>query len=88
MQVRDLNKWKNLSLRPYLQRIRIYPGRLEFSLDKISSDSKRLQCKGTKHNDTLATFVVSGNVSRLPCLHEWKYGAYPDLFNYAVNLPG
>ena len=30
------------------QRIRIYPGKLEFSLDKISSDSKRLHCKRTK----------------------------------------
>ena len=70
------------------QRIRIYPGKLEFSLDKISSDSKRLHCKGTKDNQTLVTFVTSGNLSGFLCLDECKYGAYQNLFNYAVNLPG
>ena len=70
------------------QRIRIYPGKLEFSLHKISSDSKRLHCKGTRDNQTLATFVTSGNLSGLPCLHDSKYVAYQNLFNYAVNLPG
>ena len=69
------------------QRIRIYPGKLEFSLDKISSDSKCLHSKGTKDNQTLVTFVRSGNVSGRPCSDECQYGAYQNLFNYAVNLP-
>ena len=47
-----------------MQRIRIYPDKLEFSQDKISSDSKRLHCKGTKDDQTLATFVTSGNLFR------------------------
>ena len=69
-----------------MQRIRIHPFKLEFSLDKISSDSKRLHCKGTKDNQTLVTFVTGGNLSGLSCLHECKYGAYRNLFNYSVNL--
>ena len=61
------------------QRIRIYSGKLEFSLDKILSDSKRLHCKGTKDNQTLVTFVTSGNLSGLLYLHERKYGALVQL---------
>ena len=69
------------------QRIKIYPGKLEFSLHKISSDSKRLHCKSAKDNQTLATFLAIGNLSGLPCLHECKYGGYQNLCNHAVNLP-
>ena len=65
------------------QRIKIYPGTLEFSPNEISSDSKCLHCKRTKDNQTLATFATSENLSGLPCLQ-----SYPNLFNYAVNLPG
>ena len=36
---------------------------------------------------TLFTFLTTENLSRLPCSHECKYGAYSDLSSYAVNLP-
>ena len=69
------------------QRIRIYPGKLKFILDKISPDPGRLHDKYAKENQTLFTFPTAENLSRLPCSHECKYGAYSDLSSYAVNLP-
>ena len=65
------------------QRNRIYPGKLKCILVKISSDPGQ-----RNPNQTLFTFLTTENLSRLPCLHECKYGAYSDLSSYAVNLPG
>ena len=70
------------------QRIRIYPGKLKFILVKISPDPGCLHGKHAKENQTLFTFLTTENLSRLPCSHECKYGAYSDLSSYAVNLPG
>ena len=70
------------------QRIRIYPGKLKFILVKISPDPGCLHGKHAIENQTLFTFLTTENLSRLPCLHECKYGAYSDLSSYAVNLPG
>ena len=71
------------------QRIRIYSGKLKFILVKISQDPGRLLGKHAKENETLFTFLTTENfISRLPCSHECKYGAYSDLSSYAVNLPG
>ena len=71
------------------QRIRIYPGKLNFILVKISQDPARLHGKHAKENQTLFTFLTIENfTSGLPCSHECKYGAYSDLSSYAVNLPG
>ena len=41
-----------------------------------------------KEDQTLLTFLTTENLSGLSCSHECKYGAYSDLFSYAVNLPG
>ena len=71
-----------------MQRIRIYPGKLKFILVKISPDPGRLHGKNAIENQTLFTFLTTVNLSRLPCSHECKYGAYSDLPSYAVNLPG
>ena len=70
------------------QRIRIYPGKLKFILVRISPDPGHLDGKHAKENETLFTFLTTKNLSGLPCSHECKYGAYSDLSNYAVNLPG
>ena len=70
------------------QGIRIYQGRLKFILVKISPDPGRLHGKHAIENQTLFTFLTTENLSRLPCSHECKYGAYSDLSSYAVNLPG
>ena len=67
------------------QRIRIYPGILKFILVKISPDQGRLHGKDAKENQTLFTFLTIENLSGLRCSHECKYGAYSDLFSYAVN---
>ena len=65
-----------------MQRIRIYPGKLKLILVKISPDP------GLLPNQTLFTFLTAESLSRLPCSHECKYGAYSDLSSYAVNLLG
>ena len=70
------------------QRIRIYPGNFKFILVKISPDPVHLRGNLPKENQTLFTFLTTENLSRLPCSRECKYGAYSDLSNYAVNLPG
>ena len=70
------------------QCIRIYPGTLKFILVKISQDPGSLHGKHAIENQTLFTFLTTENLSRLPCSHEYKYGAYSDLSSYAVNLPG
>ena len=70
-----------------MQHIRIYPGKLKFILVKISLDRGRLHSEHAKENQTLFTFLTAENLSRLPCPHECKYGAYSDLSSYAVNLP-
>ena len=54
---------------------------------KILPDPGRLHVKHAKENQTLFTFLTAKNLSGLPCSHECKYGAYSDLFSYAVNLP-
>ena len=72
----------------YMQRIRIYPGKLKFILGKLSPDQGQLHGKHAKENQTLFTFLTTENLSRLPCSHECKYGAYSDLSSNAVNLPG
>ena len=70
------------------RRIRIYPGKLKFIMVKISQDPGRLHGKHAKENQTLFKFLTTENfISGLPCSHERKYGAYPDLSSYAVNLP-
>ena len=61
------------------QLINIYPGELKFSLHKFSRNS---DCLHAKDNQTLLTFLTIGNLSELPCLHQYQY-----LFNYAVSLP-
>ena len=68
--------------------ITVYPGKFKFILVKISPDPGRLHGKYAKENQTLFTFLTTENLSGLPCSHECKYGAYLDLFSYAVNLPG
>ena len=68
------------------QRIRIYPGKLKFTLVKISPDTGRLHGKHAIENQTLFTFLTTENLSRLPCSHDCKYGAFSDLSSYAVNL--
>ena len=70
------------------QRISIYPGKLKFTLVKISLDAGRLHCKHAKENQTLLTFLTTDNLFGLPYSHECKYGACSDLSSYAVNLPG
>ena len=70
------------------QRIRIYPGKLKSILVKISPDPGRLDGKHAKGNQTLFTFLITENLSGLPCSHQCKYGAYSDSSSYAVNLPG
>ena len=73
------------------QHIAIYPGKLKsvkFILVKISPNSGRLHCRHAKDNQTPVTLSTAGNLSRLPCLHEYKYGAYEHLFSYIVNLAG
>ena len=70
------------------QRIRIYPGKLKFILVKISPDSGRLHGKHAKENQTLFTFLTTENLSRSPCSHKCKYGAYTYLSSDIVNLPG
>ena len=71
------------------QRIRIYPGKLEFILVKTSQDPARLHGKHAKENQTLFTFLTTENfLSGISCSQECKYGAYSDLSSYAVNLPG
>ena len=70
------------------QRIRIYLGKLKSFQVKISPDPGRTHGKHAKENQTLFTFLTTENLSGLPCSHECKYGAYSDMFSYAVNLPG
>ena len=65
-----------------------YPGKLKFILVKISPDPGRLHGKHAKENQTLFTFLTTGNLSGLSCSHECKYGAYSDLSSYTVNVPG
>ena len=67
------------------QHIRICPGKLKFILVKISRDPERFHAI---ENQTLFTFLTTENLYGLPYPHECKYGAYSDLFSYAVNLPG
>ena len=70
------------------QRIRIYPGQLKFILVTISPDPGRFHGKDAIENQTLFTFLTTENLSGLSYSQECKYGAYPDLSSYAVNLPG
>ena len=68
------------------QRIRIYPGKWKSFLVKISPDPGRKHGKHAKENQTLFTFLTTENLSELPCSHECKYGAYSDLYSYAINF--
>ena len=79
----DLGPIYNIRFITNTQRIRIYPGKLRFILVKISRHPGHLHGKHAIENQTLFTFLTTENLS-----HECKYGAYSDLSNYAVNLPG
>ena len=70
-----------------MQHIRIYLGKLKFILVKISPDPGHLHDKHAIENQPIFTFLTTENLSRLPCSHEYKYGAYSDLSSYDVNLP-
>ena len=69
-------------------RIAIYPGKFRFIPVQISPDSGLLHFRNAKNNQTPVMFFTTGNLSRLPCLHECKYGVYQNLFSYIMNLPG
>ena len=52
------------------QRIAIYPGKFKFILVKIWPNSERLHGRHAKENQTLVTFLTTGNLSELLCLHK------------------
>ena len=55
--------------------VRIYPGKLKFILVKISPDPGCLHGKHAIENQTLFTFLITENLSGLPCSQECKYRA-------------
>ena len=62
-----------------IQHIRIYPGKLNFSVVKISPDSEHLHGKDAKENQTLVTFFTTGNLISLDMicfLDSVSYGLY------------